>query len=76
MSLSRCPAKKVFRWISRRSREMASVMSEVVNFGVRMNLNPRPSTKRVSWGAIWCLVRSWNVRLGICKRGLGELVEV
>ena len=69
VSFSGHPAKKVLRCISRRSREVAVVMSEVESLGVRINLNPRPSTRRISWGTIWCLVRSWKVRLGICKRG-------
>ena len=76
VSFSGHPAKKVLRCISRCSREMAAVMSDVVSLGVRMNLNSRPNTRQISWGAIWCLVRSWKVRLGICKRGLDEAVDV
>ena len=70
------PAKKVLRCMSRRRRGIASVMSEVVSLGVWMNLNPRPSTRQILWGAVWCLGRLWNVRLGICGRGLGKLDEM
>ena len=68
--------KEGLRCMSRRRHGIVSVMSEVVSLGVWMNLNPRPSTRQISWGTVWCLVRLWNVRLGICERGLGKLEEM
>ena len=44
------PAKKVERWMSRRSHARVLDRSEFVYFGVWMNLNPRPRTSRVCGG--------------------------
>ena len=46
------PAKKVLRWMSCRSCERVLVRSDVVYFGVWMNLNPRPRISWVWWGTL------------------------
>ena len=62
-------AKIVFRWRSRRSRERVALILFWVNFGVWMNLNPRPRAYCACGGTILPSVRSWKARLEISGRG-------
>ena len=57
------PAKKVFRWISRRRRATFAFVSMWVCCGVTMNFIPRPRMAFAAVGAILCGVKSWKARL-------------